>query len=719
MAARQTKAWYGTAMRSSRLFLLAALQLSLALAPACGGDDSNPANTPPADGGAGDGGASGPVTSLFIVPPSLDALADVHYYDHPWPSDLRRDPDGSVHFAGFYNPRLIPLINGYIKDTVGLLKGFSPAAFGYFRFTGDIDPKTLPAKPQDSLDPAASVQLIDVDPASPEHGKRKLVQTFWQQADGVYWLKDTLAVGPALGWPLRPNTHYAIVMTKKITTPTGTPIQPSDDLKEVLGVTPPTDHTKAAHDLFAPSLGEVNTAGVATADIVHFSAFTTNDPTADVFAITDDVRANVQAPTVDATTWMQMEQTVDYDVYQAVYGPSPNYQQGNINDGFAQVGDGGGFQFDANGKPLLSTTMPSFPMRFTFVIPNAQKCPPPAAGYPMVLYAHGTGGDYRSIVDEGNSLGQDFAQAPYCLASMGVDQIFHGTRPGAPPANDPNREGDIELLFFNFNNPIAGRTNGQQSAIDVVQQARLFTDTKVTVPANVSRTGAAISFDTTKLMFAGHSQGGLNGPLFLAADKQTRGGVLSGSGSMIIVALLEKTLPQPSVSGAVRTLLELTQPDDAAELNVFHPVLNMAQSFIDPTDPIHYVGYFFQHPRAGFAPKSIYQTEGVRADGTGDSYAPPHGIELGAVATGLPRETPGVHTIAEAAFGGLGDVTIPSGGLSGNLANGQVTGVLGQFVPTTSDGHFVVFDVPACHKQAAQFLQALAADPKGMVSPIP
>jgi hypothetical protein len=47
------------------------------------------------------------------------------------------------------------------------------------------------------------------------------------------------------------------------------------------------------------------------------------------------------------------------------------------------------------------------------------------------------------------------------------------------------------------------------------------------------------------------------------------------------------------------------------------------------------------------------------------------------------------------------------------------SGVLGQFVPTTSDGHFVVFDVPACHKQAAQFLQALAADPKRMVSPIP
>ena len=131
--------------------------------------------------------------------------------------------------------------------------------------------------------------------------------------------------------------------------------------------------------------------------------------------------------------------------------------------------------------------------------------------------------------------------AQHCLASMGIDQIFHGTRPGAPPASDPNLEGDEDLLFINLNNPIAARTNSQQAAIDVVQQARLFTATHVTVPASVSRTGSAIAFDATKLIFIGHSQGGLNGPLFFAADDQARGGVLSGSGAMITVALLEKT----------------------------------------------------------------------------------------------------------------------------------------------------------------------------------
>jgi hypothetical protein len=115
-------------------------------------------------------------------------------------------------------------------------------------------------------------------------------------------------------------------------------------------------------------------------------------------------------------------------------------------------------------------------------------------------------------------------------------------------------------------------------------------------------------------------------------------------------------------------------------------------------------------------PKSILQTEGVNPDGTGDEDAPPEGIEVHSVALGLPRELPGVHTIVQAPWGGLGDVTVPAAGLAGNLAGGQASGVLGQFVPPAGDtGHFVAFDVPAAHAQVGQFCENLAANPKGLV----
>ena len=113
-------------------------------------------------------------------------------------------------------------------------------------------------------------------------------------------------------------------------------------------------------------------------------------------------------------------------------------------------------------------------------------CTMPEAGYPIVMYAHGTGGDYQSYVNDGTAR----ALAERCIASMGVDQIFHGTRRGAP--DNPE---DVSLLFFNFQNVIAARTNARQSALDEVQRARLFTETHATVPAEVSVTGTEIRFE--------------------------------------------------------------------------------------------------------------------------------------------------------------------------------------------------------------------------------
>jgi hypothetical protein len=665
--------------------------------------------------------------SVWVVPASLDDLSDLAFYDHPWPSDLRKNSDGTIHCNGFYNPHLTIILQQYIDNacgteygdagaeagapTAGLFKGFSPAAAGYVRFTGDIDQAKLPVDPQHAAMAGSSVQLVDVDPKSPEHGQRKLLQTFfWPAPDGVYWIHDTLAVQPALGYPLRPNTQYAIVVTSAVTAADGSAITPSGDLAEVLDLAPVETRVQAAHDLYAPAVADLASDGIAASSIIQLAVFTTNDPTAAVFAAADDVHANVQAPTADPAQWTADDHASDYDVYEGVYGPSPNYQAGTP----PYSNTGGNFVLDANGVPQVQDT---FAQTFCLVVPNTTTCPMPATGYPIVLYGHGTGGEYRSIIDESPSFGELMAQN--CLASIGINQIFAGNRPGSPGLNDPNYASDQDLLFFNVNNPNALRTNNQQGAVDFVQLARLFTETKLTVPASVSRTQATIAFDPTKVIFLGHSEGGLDGPLFLAADRQTLGGILSGSGAMTSVALLEKTAPAPSVSQVVKTLLQLITPDEQAELNLFHPVLNFAQMVGDAADPVNYARYIIQAPRPGFPPKNILQTEGVNPDGTGDADAPPHGIEIHSVALGLPRETPGVHPIAEAPWGGLGDVTVPAAGLTGNLAGGNATGVLGQFVPPAGDsGHFVAFDVPAAHAQVGAFCKNLAANPKGLVPPL-
>ena len=415
--------------------------------------------------------------------------------------------------------------------------------------------------------------------------------------------------------------------------------------------------------------------------------------------------AHVPAPTATALT--AKEQTEAYDAYESNYGPSPNYQAGTAP--YAKPEDGGDFVFDSTGKPVVQNL---YNQRFVLLVPSADVCPVPTTGYPIGIYAHGTGGDYRSLVEDGTA----GRLAEKCIASIGVDQIFHGTRPGAPPESDPNYEGDVDFLFYNLNNIAAARTSGRQSAIDVVQEARLFTETKIVVPAAVSRTGADIHFDASNIVFFGHSQGSLNGELYLAIDPSAKGGVLSGAGSMITVALLEKTEPTPSVAAAVRALLGLTSPENESELNSFHPILNLTQSFIDAVDPVHYGRYVALEPLPGNRPKSVLMTEGVTPDGTGDHYAPPHGIEIGAVALGVPLLAPGTHPIAEAAWSpALASVMAP---VRGNLSSGKATGAIAQFIPSHGeDGHFVAFDEPAAQALTMSFERSLIDAFPGKISP--
>ena len=667
---------------------------ALAVAFSCGDDD--PAETPGPGTDNSDNSDNGPAPTSFAkftLPSDLAQLDGDTFLDHPWPSDFRLESDGTVRFEGYPNPSSVHLINNYIDSMKGQVTGFSPVSSGFLRFTAPIDPNTLPQTPLEAMDPGSSVQLINVDPASPSYGERMRITLYWVRDKGHFWPANTLSFMPTFGFPLDPDTTYALVVTDALLAEDGGGVGPSDELKSALKDTAQFGAAVSA------AVEGVFAADVSAEDIVHLATFTTNRPTAAAEKMRDWTLANFDAPT--AWDWVQADGGNDnMDVYEGMYGPSPDFQQGTVP--FVRYGDGGDFVFDSNGDPVLQR---EFDLRFALTVPSASACPMPETGYPIALYAHGTGGNYRSFLgsrSEGNAL------AKKCVATMGIDQIFHGTRPGSESSTS------VDLLFFNIQNPQAIRGNGPQSAIDVVQQARLFNEAAASVPAAVSRGGEEILFDADKLMFFGHSQGGLNGPMFLAIDDQARGGALSGSGSMISITLLEKTAPVDVAS--LVSVLVLGLNAGVEQLNSFHPAISLAQTLVDPTDPIHYVPQLIKNPRAGYAPKSIIMTEGINADGSGDSYTPPHGTEVQAVAMGIPVQEPVIHPIAEYAWTDLIPTKIPDGGLAGNVADGQASGILAQWEASrASDGHFVIYAIPAAMDQAAQFLKNLADDPKGRV----
>lgn len=650
--------------------------------------------------GCGDDEPAYEVEGLYTVPDSLDSLSGETFFDHPFPSDLRLQ-DGHVRMLGWPNPRAVPLLDEYIQFVDGMLDGFSPVAAGFMRFSGPLDPASLPDA-EGSLDPAASVQLIDVDPDSPELGSRHPIYVTFRAEPGVYWQANTLSFMPVPGYPLRTRTTYALVVTSAVQGADGKTVGAPRALREVLGVEPAsTSATEAARSSVAGSVAALAAAGVPAESIVQFTTFTTDDPTEEFMATAGALPQQVEAPTADPSAWELREDDPNYDEYNGTYGPTPNYQVGETP--YVHFGDGGGFEVDEEGVAQVQNL---FNLRFSLSVPNAEDCPMPENGYPIVLYAHGTTGDFRSYVYDGTAK----SLTGQCLAVMGVDQIFHGDYPGAPD-NDTS----IQILFFNFNNIEAARTNIRQSGLDEVQRARLFTESHMTVPASVSLTGSDIKFDASKLMFFGHSQGSLNGPLFLAGSDAGRGGVLSGASAIMQITLLEKTRPEPSVANLVKTIFLQLLLEEQEEVSLLYPPIALAQSIVDPVDPGNYARFLIQEPRYG-EPKSVYMTEGVGPDGTGDSYAPPRGCEALAMAMGLPFQTPLVHEPIDV-VGELSTLSVPADGMSGNLAGGKASGVLAQWQPSGGDGHFVVFDVPEATNQAAHFLRNLADDPAGSVPP--
>jgi hypothetical protein len=645
-----------------------------------------------------DPAAPGGAIAIYAVPDSLDVLAAEAYLDHPMPSDFRRDGDGAPVLAGMYNPTANRLIDEYIGASAGLFDGFSPMATGYMRFSAALDPASLPQTPDAMLSSDASVQLIDIDPASPGYGERRLLWLSFRAPGGHYVLPNTLRFKPAYGFPLRHSTRYALVVTTDVLAADGIAVQPSAELRQTLGLEAATGPRAAHADAMASAVDELASAGLSADRIAHLAVFTTGDPTAETIAVREHLLANVPAPTfLPAAGWGVFQES-GYVEYRSEYGPSPNYQKGTAP--YKIYGDGGSFNI-VGGSPEVVDT---FNLRFSLTVPDSPSCPMPTAGYPIVLYAHGTTGSWRSHISYAGTL------AAKCIASMGVDQILHGARPAAP--SDPE---EVKLLFFNFQNVDAARTNGRQSAIDEVQRARLFTESNAVIPASDSHTGEDIRFDADKLLFLGHSQGGLNGPLYLAIDDSSRGGVLSGSGAVIEVALLEKTEPPPNIAKIVKTVFLGLTTEEYEELDLFHPALWMAQTMVDAIDPINYAHLTIREPRDGFAPKSVLITEGVGPDGTGDLSSPNKGIRAQAIAMGLPLQLPALFHYEQLDYGAE-SVEIPAAGLSGNLADGQASGVLAQWTPPPEeDGHFVIFDVDAARAQVAEFLFRLSEDRVGSV----
>ena len=348
--------------------------------------------------------------------------------------------------------------------------------------------------------------------------------------------------------------------------------------------------------------------------------------------------------------------------------------------------DGGDVPRAADGAVLLQGTEE---VCASLTLPRGVPMPP--AGWPLALYAHGTGGSFRSAVrDAGLPLSAiPVGDVTVGLAVVGWDGPMHGERRGA--------ELDPEGLFYNFGNPRAARGNLAQGAADVFALVQAFEG--LVIPAAESPTGEEIRFDPSHFALIGHSQGGTTGPLAAAFEPGIALDVWSGAGAGLVASLLAKTAPVDVPSALSVALQEVTE-SGLVPVNDLHPVLALIQGLFDPFDPLNHAGALADRPRPGQRPQHVLQVVGRDDHYTPNSTALTFG-RLMRLALAKPLQIP------EAA-----DFLQLAPPIAGNVTRGEhtVTAVQVQTTPGDYDGHFVMFRDAATNAQYTQFLGTWLVD---------
>ncbi len=654
------------------------------------------------------GEMSGAFRVLFNVP----GAGGEDFFSLPFPNDIRLE-GGKVDLTGFPRPPLyaVPadLISRFVQAIQAEQTGFGPNQTVFLRTSqrplfcaaGCASTSSCAAGCMGQGEPGRSMYVVDLTTGG-------FGGYVWQASTGnlPYICGTWIALTAGFGSPWLPGHTYAVFVHSRIKSESGAMMVQDADFAAMLGTTQPGEARlqdawlayQPLRDWLAASptypTGDV-AAGtvVAGADLGGAALFTVRDPTAVMVALGDAVAAagpfavadladcDVASPpascAASSAAFAEIQGTIALPIYQQGTAPYDT--------------DGGGIAWDGS----VVTEQGRVAVRFSLAVPAGST---PAGGWPLVVYAHGTGGDFQTHLSDG--VAARFAGATPAAAVLGIDQVAHGPRRGASATGS-------DLLFFNFLNPPAAKGNVLQAAADQLSLLAAVGDLATAIAALPNRSDFA--FDATRVTFLGHSQGATAGVLAMARAAGTGAAVFSGAGGGLLTTLGAKTSPYD-----LPTILKLVLADRTIGDPWTHPALSLIQGYLEEADPVNYGRHLASAPLAGSVGKHVLVVAGV-----GDTYTPNETTRN--LARRLSAPSAG---ISFALKGGQG-LYIDDGGtgfgtplatppVQGNFLDRGADRTLAVSVhapPAGSDGHFVLFDVDKAGARAAAFLGDYLADP--------
>ncbi len=594
---------------------------------------------------------------------------------HPWPSDALKLADGRLRLDHFPNPTESSTLDDYLKVISEETSAYAVSAAGYLAFSKSLDSRSLPADAEASLLAESSVILINIDADSPNRGRRIPLLLRASEQATLHLPDNHLIARPVYGSGMKSDTTYALVLSPAVKASDGAALQPHPRLGAALSKACEGSVSAQLFAAFEPLRRFIDDGLLSASDVAGATVYTTQPAVREIREIGAAARA-LPAPEVQSWSFeggdgssYRLRGEIDLPSFQA--GERP----------YRAIGDGGGLAREG-GRLTVDHYERT---RIGIAIPQAGTMPP--KGWPVVLYSHGTGGDYSS----GFSRSIAGRLAPKGIAVIGYDQTLHGPRD--PTGSDP------ELTFFNLFNPIAARDNVRQGTADLVVMTNLIEALRI--PAAETAGRGEVYFDRSRIAFAGHSQGALVGAPFAVVDERIKGHVFSGLGAVLTVTLLQRK-DVVDFKALLHSLIGYPQDVDLDDMD---PVLNLIQTFIEPADPIAYAASYLDDPPKQFR-SDILQVEGFL-----DPQSPARGQEAFATAAGLPVISVTHRVPFAAELLGPQPQSAPANRNAESAAGSATFGL----IQYPDEGHFPIFQNPDANRRFIEFLRTTLLEDRATI----
>jgi hypothetical protein len=387
------------------------------------------------------------------------------------------------------------------------------------------------------------------------------------------------------------HTRYALIVTDGLQDARGQAVQASADFERFrhdlnFGQADDPD-LKAYRKELIGALAAASQDGVPDKHVITASVFTTESATAVLEKIRDQIHAATPAPAdfllgpngertvfnlddVSGITWNQQTRVagplspvpvnvsllrfIPGTVGQLAFGKyvSPDYE--TAEQFIPPVGT-------RTGTPVVQGVNELF---FNLYLPSGAR---PAAGWPVAIFGHGTGGSKQGGgPGGGDSLAVAASLAEQGIATIAINVVGHGFGPlstltvkpslGAPVTFSEGGRGidqDGDGIIGSSEgiaapaprSIIADRDGRQQTVVDLMQLVRVI-ETGIDVDGDGSN-----DLDASRIYYVGQSLGGMYGTPFLAVEPDVRAGVLNVAGGSAVESARLSVLFRASVGASL------------------------------------------------------------------------------------------------------------------------------------------------------------------------